>query len=186
MKSIQRPSHKRRYIIALITATLLIAGGLASAYYAQNKSITPSKNNEPGQNKVNYDPPTTTDEDEAKDHKESLVDQAVKTPVNNSNDTKKSVEVGIVDASQYGDVIEVRAFTPGVVEGGGVCTATFTKGSLSVTETSEGFVDATTTQCSIMNIPRANFPSSGTWSLVLAYESSEYAGRSTEKRVEIK
>jgi hypothetical protein len=74
-------------------------------------------------------------------------------------------------------MLEVAGFVSGVVEDGGTCRLTATSQGRTATTEAPGAADATTTSCGTLVIPRADL-SSGTWVVVLGYESPQATGAS--------
>ncbi len=134
---------------------------------------------------INYAPPTEQDKQENDQLKENLGD--TNKPGNSSTTTSsgQAVTPTIVDATQYGNDIEVRAFIPGIVEEGGTCTVTLTKGAESIKRDSAGIANTSDTQCSAFVIPRSAFSSAGDWSAVVSYKSGAHQGSSTTKVVKV-
>ncbi|MBI4034517.1 hypothetical protein HY380_01310 [Candidatus Saccharibacteria bacterium] len=98
---------------------------------------------------------------------------------------KKQVEVTITSAGRENSEIVVRAYASGVFENGGSCTAAFTKGgAAAVSGQSTGFENVSYTTCSPIRIARSKFTSSGSWNLVVNYQSATAEGRA-EQIVEI-
>ncbi|MCW2678410.1 MAG: hypothetical protein JWR70_3450 [Modestobacter sp.] len=71
-----------------------------------------------------------------------------------------------------------------VIEDGGTCTLVLTKGRVTVTATSVGMADATTTACGDLRVPRSAL-SAGTWRAVLRYASSAADGESSSLSVAV-
>lgn len=130
------------------------------------------------------DNPPAQQSDTGKDAKESST-RGESEPKSTPPDTKKSVPIGISYAGVVDtDTIEVRAFMSEIIEGNGICTATFTKAGMVVSATSLAFIDATTSQCEPIKISRSAFSEDGIWNLVLSYASSDAEGIS--QSIEIK
>ena len=81
-------------------------------------------------------------------------------------------------------VVQVGGYVAGVVEEGGVCTLTLTKGGRSVTGTTEAVADASTTACGAVTVPGSKV-SAGTWQAVLSYASAGHSGTSDAVDVEV-
>lgn len=128
-------------------------------------------------------PPTKEEQQAADTQKEKNIERE---QIDTNNQATKTAEVVLVDAGQYSDTIEVRAYIANIYEDGGTCTVTFTKDSQTVTRTSKGFKDATTTQCEPFNIPRSAFPSAGDWQLKISYTSNTSTGASASQAVNVK
>lgn len=110
-------------------------------------------------------------------------DSVSSTDINSPSSDLKTVPIGISFAGVIEDNVEIRAFISEVIEGSGTCTATLTRGSLSVTKSSSAFIDATTSQCEPIEIPRSQFASSGIWTLTVSYKSSDAQGTSQSMEV---
>ena len=79
-----------------------------------------------------------------------------------------------MDANQYGDQVEVRAFANSIEDG--TCSYTFTMGDNSFTKSTPAYADASTTPCINLEVSVADFSSSGTWNLFIQYESASFKG----------
>lgn len=169
--------------ILIVTVIVLLAAAVATVVVIKHSSDTSSnKTNGPrSANSVNYSGPTK--QEAAAGNKQKAAD--VQRDQTNSRPAPSTASINIVDATQYGDTVEVRAYISNVYEDGGRCIATFTMGSSSVTQASTAFKDATTTQCGALDIPRSRFPNSGNWQLVLSYSSSTASGSTPIKTVTI-
>lgn len=80
--------------------------------------------------------------------------------------------------------VQVGGFVGGVVEEGGVCTLTLTKGGATVTGRTEALPDASTTSCGEVAVPGDEL-SAGTWRAVLSYSSDGHSGASEPVDVEV-
>lgn len=78
----------------------------------------------------------------------------------------------------------VRAQVSGVVEDGGICTATYIKGSDVYKRTSTGMANVSYTQCQPIR-PEAGKLTKGTWKVVVDYNSNEGKGSSLESAITI-
>ncbi|MES1986673.1 MAG: hypothetical protein V4440_01340 [Pseudomonadota bacterium] len=124
---------------------------------------------------VRLSPPTDAEKasgDQAKDKIVQNKDGETATPQPTTADGKKLVSVVITDAS----TANLTAYANGVLEDGGICTATFTQGTTIVTRTSSGFSNVSYTQCAPIT---PNLPTSGNWSVVVSYSSNTAEGTST-------
>ena len=166
---------KKGFLIAMV----LFAAVGASFFTYQNRKPSPSSTEDA--NPINYNPATELEISEAEQNKGRFEEDP--DTITASGD-KKTVTVNIVDASQYEQAIETRAFVSGVVESGGVCTLTFTKDGSTVTRTVIAEDNVGTTLCPTVTIPRSDFSSTGVWLLKVSYDSNSAEG-STEKNLEI-
>lgn len=91
--------------------------------------------------------------------------------------------VGYADAAKQ--QIEVDAYVQGILEDGGVCTMTATKAGQTVTAQSTGRANVSQTRCENIIVDRSKFPSGGTWSVVVSYESAAASGSSTPQNMEL-
>lgn len=105
------------------------------------------------------------------------------TPEETDPTDKQQVSIGVAYAQLVDNQVEVRAYVSGVIEGTGTCTATLTKDGETVTASAAAFVDATTSQCGVIEIDRSKFPSAGTWNLVVSYSSPDAEGTSRPEGV---
>jgi hypothetical protein len=176
----------RKTLIIGTVLALVLAGGGVLAYQQTRSDNNPQQVSEnpesttQNDDEINLDPPTEQEKKETEQHKDDLAKQNEQQPGGNTKAT-----VTIIDASQYGQTIEVRAMISGVYEDGGTCKATFTQGSASLSKQSTGFKDATTTTCIPMTITRSDFPSAGDWTVVVTYTSAAANGTSGSKTMRV-
>lgn len=181
MKIRQQNKKKLTIIFASVLTLALIGGGVAAYMVSTNQDTADSQEI----NSVNYDPPTDQEVEDGQDAKKDAYEDTKTDTSDDKNTTnKRSVNVGISYADIYNNNLEVRAFTNGIVEAG-TCTVTITKDGKVVTETSGAFIDASSTQCEPMFIPKSQF-SSGTWSVSVSYSSSSAQGTSEKVEVTVK
>lgn len=175
MSMIKNKKSKTPFLIAAGIA-LIVAIGVAAYLLLSPKSTVIDG--------VNYAPPTEEEKQSANDQKDKNVEREDidKAP---TSPTGKTINLIVSDANQYGDVVEVRAYSRDVFENGGTCTVTFTKDGSNVTAQSQAFADASTTQCGALDTPRSKFDKSGTWSYELVYSSPTSKG-SVSGTVEVK
>lgn len=120
---------------------------------------------------INMDPPTEEEKKAGDEQKDKIVYEQQNPP--KATDTASIV---IVDASQYNNAVEVRAFINNRIDQDGTCTVTFTKGSATVTRTRTATPDASTSQCGLFSIPTGEFAGKGTWNLTVSYASGSAKG----------
>lgn len=171
----------------LLLLVLLIVVGVGIYFLFLNKDENGSTENG---STINYGPPT--DEEQAagdRQKKETLVrdelEKKYKEDARANPGAQKKATVTIVSAGQYGATVEARAYITDIYEDGGICTATFTRGSQTVTQDSSAFKDATTIQCGALDIPKARFNASGDWQMTVSYKSSNANGVSGTRVVTI-
>lgn len=114
-------------------------------------------------------PATPQERQETQDYKKSLTQNQGGSSATTS-EGKKVVYPVITGASHE----EVNAYVSGIVEDGGTCTATATKGSQTITGTSTGFANVSYTSCPPISL---SLPA-GKWSVVLNYSSATSEGKS--------
>jgi hypothetical protein len=85
---------------------------------------------------------------------------------------------------QASDAVEASGFVSGVVEDGGTCRVTLTRGDETAVAETRGLADATTTVCPSVVLAGAEL-SAGTWTAVLSYESGTSTGVSVPLEVEV-
>lgn len=85
-----------------------------------------------------------------------------------------------------GTAVSASGGVDGILENDGTCTFTFTgaDGTAPVTTTSTSISDATNTSCGVVHVPLASF-TSGTWQVVLSYDSASGTGASDSLEVVI-
>jgi len=79
--------------------------------------------------------------------------------------------------------VEVGGYAD-LVESGGTCTLTLTKGGVTASASRPASADVSTTSCGALSVPGSEL-SSGTWEAVLTYESPGAAGTSAPVEVEV-
>jgi hypothetical protein len=93
------------------------------------------------------------------------------------------VVVPIASWNPSSTAMEVSAYVS-VVEQGGTCGLTATKGSLRATAQTSALPDASTTSCGDLRIPGSDL-SAGTWSVVVTYRSAASSGSSAPIAVDV-
>lgn len=162
-------NKKLNIIIALLVLVALTVG----VYMLLIKNRDYAKDNNGTESPAYLSPPTQLEQsagDEVKQNQPDANDSDENIPKN-----KESTEVVISDASQYGDVIEVRAFMPSVLQNGN-CTLTFSLDGDSFTINESAYADASSTICTSRDIDLSNFSKSGIWNLNVSFDSENYYG----------
>ena len=176
-------------IIALAAIVLLI-GILSYLTYAKSASVWPfatsvSPQDIESEDTINYSPPTEQEiEDSQNAKKRGDAENQTKESTDTSQSSKSTVPVAISSAEIINDNLEVRAFTPRVIEGSGTCTATVSSGSKSVTAKSAAFVDVSSSICEPIFISVSKL-SSSMWQVVVDYSSPNAQGISQPVMVTI-
>lgn len=178
----QKKSRNKTKIIIIAVAIATIAlGGLAYLYWKSN-------NQSPQNQNIDYSPPTTNQKDagsRAANKEDALKEDQPSPQPNTPAGQKKQASMTIVDASQYDQTVEARAFVDNIVESEGTCTFTFTKGTASISKTSKASPSASTTQCAMIKVTASEFTSKGDWILTVSYDSITSSGKSPERTVKI-
>jgi|GEM_PF-3852010 len=187
MKSLNK-KNKKPLIIMLVVAGLLLLASAGYLVYAKKTDSWPFKstdtttstdqadspdgsNNTPESNNANaaddtYESDKNTDDDST----------TAPTDTTTSNG-KKTANVSIASVNAVDNTIEIRASITSVIEGTGTCTATVTRNNGSIaTEKSEAFVNATSSQCRTMTVPREGATS---WSVTVEYNSPTSTGKTS-------
>lgn len=166
----RRITASRTSILLTLTVTILLGLGAIAIVRSQNST---------GGSNINFGPPTQEEQEAGDDRKQEIVDEESRP-----TGTQKNANIIIVDASQYGDEIEIRSFINNVLEDG-TCTITLRKDNDSITRQVPAHKDVSTTICSNVIIKRSDFPSSGLWNVSVSYKSSSASGTSETQTVTI-
>jgi hypothetical protein len=130
---------------------------------------------------TDYNPPSEDILRETEEHKEKIVNNPDTS--NPPDSSKKSVKPVITFAGKYDDVIEVGSYVGEVFEDGGECKLMLTNGDTTVTRTTKGVKDVSTTLCPTFKIPASELKG-GTWTAKVSYSSAAAEGASNEKSFE--
>lgn len=183
---------KKPLIIAGVSVVaLLLIGGGWYAWQRQNASIptTPTVAENEAAVKTETQPQQEATPADANENSESAKNNGeTPTTTPSTQNGKKQVTPSITFAG-YADAtkqqVEVDAFVQGTLEDGGTCTMTATKGGQKVTAQSTGRTNVSQTRCENIIVDRAKFPSGGTWSVVVSYESAAASGSSAPQNMEL-
>lgn len=156
--------HKKILLLVLLILTFIAVYAVArdEDYNYTNDVNLPAKAT------VDYAPPS--DEEAQTGNKKKT--EIVETTETQIPDTAK---IAIVDASQYDDIIEVRAFVSNIVENG-TCKFTFIQGDHKIIKNTPAIADASTTPCTNLTIPISELPANGTWVLTVTYSNGKITG----------
>ena len=168
LKSSQTNHRKRTLIYALILLLTFAAAG----YYFRTTSHTQPSPTQP----TNVPPSTTATT--PNDSGTNTPDKS--TPGATTYTPSTSVQVVIVDASQYGATVEVRAYASALENG--QCEITFTHGQTSLKKQVTATPGPSTTSCATLSVPRSEFAAAGTWEIVVQYRSSSGAFSGSTKQ----
>lgn len=157
----------------------IIVLGAAAFIWAVSRNPQDNINN-------NYTGPTEQEQKETEEFKKNQQNQPpTPPPATDTGDGKKLVTPVISYAGQYDTLIEASAFVPGIIENDGNCTLTLKNGENTVTKTSKGTADASTTRCQTFSFPRSELSQAGTWTATVKYESDKSKGTSAGTTFEV-
>jgi len=181
----RNPTQRKKSLLAIaVILFLVIASGSLIAYprvRVNKEAVQTADTNSPSFEKVDLSPPTEEDKQAVDQHKDALAKQQ-NEPAPSSSSSAKPI---ITDVGFYNGNVEIRSFITGVYEAGGTCTAELTKGSSKITRQVTATKGATTTDCPVIRIPRAEL-NAGTWTAQLIYNSSASTGTSEPRTVEVR
>lgn len=176
----QKPADKRLLWFIPVALIILAGTGLYLRNRNGNNNELPTETDTADTEKIDLNPATEEDNQAVDSHKERIANEQPQQA--NQPDARKQVTPTIVDAGQYGDEVEVRAFVSGVYETTGVCTFTFSRDGKTVVRELAGEKDSSYTRCPNLVLPRSEFSDSGAWALTVSYSSPAAQG-STQKKV---
>lgn len=171
--------NKKNLFIVLISAALVILIGYF-AYAYVTKSAWPFVTTTETDSSETYTPPTKQEVIDSQDAKKNNAEQETQTP-----QKTVSVAIAFADFDEMENAIDVRAFTPDVIEADAMCTASFTQNAQTVTKSSKSFIDSTSSQCEPILVPLSEFPMGGIWQLIVSYSSNNHKGESSPVNVEV-
>ncbi len=176
---------KNKKLVFLVIIVLLLVAS-AGAYLLFSKKTPSSGTNSTSEyNKIDYSPATSEDREYNDEIKENLPTEG---STNDQQNQSADLRISIVDASQYDQEFEVRAYVTGTLSNDGTCTATFTKdGNRTVTKSVIAAPNVSNMSCATAKIPVSDFQSKGEWGLVVSYQSTNgVVGQSKPVTVTIK
>lgn len=157
-------------MVLLVVLLVACVGVLAYTLNKDDDINTESVSN------INFDPPTEQEKSAGDEQKKEIVEEEKQSKPD-------TAEVVIVDASQYNDEIEIRAFVSNVVKDG-TCNYLFENSGQKVEKSSLAKADASTTPCFTLVVPRSEFAKSGVWDVTITYTNDEITG-STSSTIDI-
>ena len=182
MPNKKRLSRRRIYII---TSAVLLMFAAACFIWWQTRQPSSAEDSSAQTSKsvVDLSPATEADKQDSNSHK---TPDANPQPETSNPNNKLVVTPVVVDANQYAQQIEVRSYVTGIIENGGICKFTFSQGSTSFQRQNTAIADATTTKCPNLTVDPSAFPTMGTWSVTVGYESVKASGVSNPAEFEVK
>jgi hypothetical protein len=164
-------SNKVKYGFGILIFLLVI--GLCYLLLIKKDNSTPVTSD------VNYNPPTQEEQSAADIQKQDNVQREnIESTPKPANSPAGDAQVVLVDANQYGNIVEARAYVANKYEDDGSCTLTLTHGSEVITKTTKSFKDAKTTQCTPFSVDRSELKGSGSWTAKINYKSEASTGES--------
>lgn len=176
-------NHKALLISGLVIAVVGLGSVVSYKLLHKQKTVAetaPSSTSD----KINLSPATPAEKSEAEQNKDKIPSNQPSTqptPSTGSSGSKKSVKPVITNATSD----NVSAYVSGIFEDGGSCTATFTKGTSTLSKTTSGFQNVSYTQCAPFDLD-SGYLSKGTWTVSVKYSSSTSEGTSDNKTIEVK
>jgi hypothetical protein len=107
---------------------------------------------------------------------------ATDAPATTSDDVDVVLTYAAFDANSR--TVQANGFVAGVIENGGTCTLTLSRGNDTVRATSPAEADATTTSCGLLETTTGL--AAGTWDAVLTYSSDGARGKSDSVEVTVR
>lgn len=185
-KAEPRFKHPKKKLLFAVLAGLVIVSLLAGGWLLQSKrnNTSPAQAGTKAADSIKYAPATPQEKQQAEDRKDEIIrDQAKAEEAANAPKTssgKKAVTPVITYATYKDGMAEIQAYIPGLFEDGGSCTLTLTQASQTVTKQVPALANVSTTDCQRFNVPRADFPASGTWKVIINYSSTTAEGASSQ------
>lgn len=178
-------TNKKLLILSVfIVVVLALAGSFFLIKHKSQEASTPTDSaNQTDTSNINYGPPTEEEKAQADQHKDQVIER---NNLEQNNTKNNSVTPVITSATQDGQQIMVTAYVPGIFEDGGTCTLSAQHGSSTLTKTTDGFANATTTDCAPFFIGRSEFSEAGDWSVTVSYSSESANGTSLTQVLDIK
>jgi hypothetical protein len=179
-------STKSKVVLVLALVVLLGAGAWALNKSSDNKKSSDNmpngSNTQQGPNGASPDLSAANSQDQKySDSRKDAIAQQQNSPGSaQGNDSGKSAVITSADNSA------VRALVSGAVEDGGTCTYVFTQSTNTVTKTSTGVANVSTTICALISPAPSSFLSKGSWNVALNYTSSSTSVKSSAYPFEVK
>lgn len=171
-------NRRRKSIIFIVISFVLITIGCGYFYAAKMIS-----NNSTSEGTIRYEAATKIEKQEAENNKNNIV-KSQQNKNNNPSSPNTSTQKQTVKPTITNTNGSINAYVSGIFESGGTCTATFTKGSTTLTKTSAGFENVSYTQCTPINID-SSFLESGSWTVFIKYNSEKSEGMSDSQQMEV-
>lgn len=185
--NIKTPTGKSKIIIVL-TAVATLAG--VYLLYANLNHLPPFalSSPDPGDYTINLeksDAEKQRTQELQQDPEQKIVNEQRDVPTmpsTNAETGKLNANVILSFVSIQNDIVAVGGYVTNVVEDGGLCTYTFTKGSEIIEKTAITMQNSTSTSCITTKFPSVEL-GSGVWKVRLTYNSSASTGVSNIKEL---
>jgi hypothetical protein len=165
-------NKKTKFFVIIIGFIIIVASILIFLNKRNDNQNTTNTTDSTRKNdgyNIDYSPPTDQEKASGDNIKKEIENQ------NNDQEKTSNAEVVISDASQYGDIVEVRAFVNNIVSNGS-CKITFTKDGQTVTKTVDALADASTSQCKTLSLNSKDFTIKGEWGISVEFNSDKGSG----------
>lgn len=185
--NIKTPTSKSKIITVVALIAALTGGYLL---YASLNHLPPFalSSPDPGDYTINLeksDAEKQRTQELQQNPEQKIVNEQSDTPTTPTTDVgtgKQNANVVLSFASIQNGTVSVGGYVTNVVEDGGTCTYTFTKGGEAIEKTAATMQNPTSTSCATTRFPSTEL-GSGVWKVTLTYGSSASAGVSNTKEV---
>jgi cytoskeletal protein RodZ len=191
MKTFRKQPKKKSYFVPILIIAGVVIVALAILWFLGSLRDSPKTSDSTkqasstasGTSTTTKDPSSTTTTVDSSDGNTATNTKANATTSNSTGSTT-SVTITSVDQTQA-DVINISAYASAVVSTG-TCQFTFTNGSVSFYKDTSTSPSASTSSCATLSLNNSDFPSLGTWQLVVSFSSGTITGSSTQTPVVVK
>lgn len=157
----------------VFTIILLLEKNGITNLYDNNKNIENNSTN------IDYNEPTINQINAGNSVKSSGSSDTPPAPTEIPGSDKKSVQLMITSKNQTDTVFQIRALIS-AVENNGTCTLTLSNSNKTVTKTAKSQALSTTSTCQGFDVPISEL-SSGSWDVLIEYNSDTLTGKVTEE-----
>ncbi len=169
--------HKNKKIALIVLSVILSL--LVVVWYVLKNDTKTSQTNGTELNQIDYQPPSEEERNAGNSKKEDLGNEVNDDEQNTGDDSDlQKANVVIVDASQYDEVIEVRAFVENIVQDG-ECTYTLKNTNETIMRTLPANAESSTSPCASLSLNRSEITNTGTWDVTVSYRSIDAYGSSS-------
>lgn len=188
MNLVLKNRHFKRNVVILISSVLVIAAATVGLLWYFGGQRENQKNTAPTTTNTNSLPPAQS----------TNTDTTPNTAGNTAEDTKsntaggsstgsiKNVNVTVTSVDQTQPNMTIISAYASTVVASGTCTFTFTQGTKTFSRTTQTLQNSTTSPCDTLSLRNVEFPSPGTWQLVVSFLSGNMTGASSSQPVVLK